>query len=161
MKNRYVVSFIFSPDFERVWLIEKQRPAWQKGYLNGIGGKIEEGESAFHAAHRELHEEAGIQGGTIVLKETGRMAGTNNDGSDFEVIVFAGVTDLELIAQEDEQIASVTVGLIRDKKYIENVPALMELCMYHLRGNSKFTRFDLDYSDQPKRANAAANQSIH
>jgi 8-oxo-dGTP pyrophosphatase MutT (NUDIX family) len=28
-----------------VLLIEKQKPAWQRGKLNGVGGKIEPGEN--------------------------------------------------------------------------------------------------------------------
>ncbi len=43
-----------------VGLIRKGRPAWQKGFLNGIGGHIEEGESALECQVREFQEEAGL-----------------------------------------------------------------------------------------------------
>lgn len=56
----YVAGFLFSPDRRRVALIEKQRPRWQRGLLNGIGGKIENGESAFQAMEREFGEETGV-----------------------------------------------------------------------------------------------------
>lgn len=58
--KRYVVGFMFSEDEKEVLLIEKQTPAWQKGFLNGIGGKLEEGESAAKAMVREFQEETGL-----------------------------------------------------------------------------------------------------
>lgn len=56
--TRYVAGFMFSEDRPRVLLIEKQRPAWQKGRLNGIGGHIEPGETPWEAQRREFLEEA-------------------------------------------------------------------------------------------------------
>jgi len=58
--KRYVCSFLFSPDRKRVLLIRKNRPAWQAGKLNGIGGKIEPGETPREAARREFREETGL-----------------------------------------------------------------------------------------------------
>ena len=40
-KKYYVLGFLFSPDCKRVALIIKNRPDWQAGFLNGIGGKID------------------------------------------------------------------------------------------------------------------------
>jgi hypothetical protein len=39
--QEYTVGFIFDPRFEIVALMRKNRPAWQAGKLNGIGGKFE------------------------------------------------------------------------------------------------------------------------
>ena len=39
---KYVTGFLFSPDKKSVVLINKNRPAFQVGKLNGVGGKIEE-----------------------------------------------------------------------------------------------------------------------
>lgn len=41
-------------------LIKKQRPDWQKGQWNGIGGKVEEGENPEDAMRREFREETGL-----------------------------------------------------------------------------------------------------
>jgi 8-oxo-dGTP diphosphatase len=41
----YACGFLFSLDRTRVLLIRKRRPAWQAGRLNGVGGKIEPGET--------------------------------------------------------------------------------------------------------------------
>lgn len=54
----YVCGFLFSPDRSRVLLIRKNRPAWQVGRLNGVGGKVEPRESVPDAMRREFREEA-------------------------------------------------------------------------------------------------------
>ncbi len=57
MQN-YVLGFAIADDL--VLLIEKQRPKWQKGKLNGVGGKVEDGESSADAMRREFLEETGV-----------------------------------------------------------------------------------------------------
>lgn len=142
--KRYTVTFLFEPKLDSVWLIEKQKPEWQKGCLNGIGGKIEDGETPMECAIRELKEEAGV---TIqVLVELGLMKGTNNDGSPFEVYVFTGITAERLTTQEDEQIHSYSIGAVKKHfKYIENVPMLIEACLYKLTGTSHFSKLIMEY----------------
>ena len=56
----YVAGFLFSQDLTHVVLLEKQSPAWQKGLFNGVGGKIEDGESPIQAMVRECEEETGV-----------------------------------------------------------------------------------------------------
>lgn len=60
-KIEYVVGFAFSLDKKEIVLIEKIKPLWQKGLLNGIGGKIEEGEQPMNAMIREFREETGVE----------------------------------------------------------------------------------------------------
>lgn len=57
----YVLGFALSPFGRRVALIRKNRPAWQAGRFNGIGGKTEQGESPADAMAREFFEESGCQ----------------------------------------------------------------------------------------------------
>lgn len=60
-KIEYVNGFLFSPDYKRIVLIRKNRPAFQIGKLNGIGGRIEQGETPIDAMKREFMEEAGLE----------------------------------------------------------------------------------------------------
>ena len=47
--KKYVAGFMFSSDKSEVLLVEKMSPEWQRGLLNGIGGKIEGGETPLEA----------------------------------------------------------------------------------------------------------------
>jgi 8-oxo-dGTP diphosphatase len=60
MKDKeYVLLFAFDRD-DRVLLIRKNKPAWQAGRLNGLGGKVERGEWVIDTVMREFREEAGL-----------------------------------------------------------------------------------------------------
>ena len=60
--KKYVLGFMFSVVYNVPWvvLIQKARPDWQKGRLNGVGGKIEAGEYPVDAVVREFGEETGV-----------------------------------------------------------------------------------------------------
>jgi 8-oxo-dGTP diphosphatase len=58
-KDTHVVGFLFRNRNNHVALIRKTKPAWQAGKLNGIGGKIEAGETPLQAMRREFKEETG------------------------------------------------------------------------------------------------------
>jgi len=61
MIKTYVVGFMFNPDYSRVALIHKRHgPECVVGRWNGVGGKIEPTESAYHAMVREFQEETGV-----------------------------------------------------------------------------------------------------
>lgn len=58
---RHVVGFAFTPDFSRVALIRKRKPEWQRGLLNGIGGRVKVDEQSRDAMEREFFEETGVR----------------------------------------------------------------------------------------------------
>lgn len=59
--TKYVAGFLFSEDRQKVLLIEKNKPDWQKGLLNGVGGKIEDYDNlSIDAMIREFKEEASL-----------------------------------------------------------------------------------------------------
>jgi len=63
MKTNYVAGFLFSPSQDRVALIRKLKPDWQKGKLNAIGGKKgdhDTDETWHQAMTREFLEETGV-----------------------------------------------------------------------------------------------------
>lgn len=62
--NEYVLGFLFGPG-GYVALVRKAKPNWQVGRLNGLGGKVEKGETPVQAMVRECREETGtIETGT-------------------------------------------------------------------------------------------------
>ena len=56
----YVAGMLFNRSGTFTAIIRKQKPAWQAGRLNAIGGKIEPGEDPVTAMHREFLEETGV-----------------------------------------------------------------------------------------------------
>lgn len=58
--TKYVIGFMYVRDTRQVVMIRKNRPEWQAGRLNGVGGHIEPGESARAAMVREFQEETGM-----------------------------------------------------------------------------------------------------
>lgn len=58
--NEFVLGFLFNIDCTKVILIRKEKPYWQKGFYNGVGGKVQEGELPIEAMRREFREETGV-----------------------------------------------------------------------------------------------------
>lgn len=59
--QQYVAGLLFDDQADRVALVLKNRPEWQAGNYNAIGGKIEPGEGPTDAMVREFAEEAGVE----------------------------------------------------------------------------------------------------
>lgn len=57
--QQYACGFLIGTD-RRVVLVRKNRPDWQAGRLNGVGGHVEPGETSAEAMRREFAEEAGL-----------------------------------------------------------------------------------------------------
>ena len=58
-KKRYVCGFLLWG--HQVLLTRKLFPDWQRGLLNGVGGKVEKGEGVVPAMQREGAEETGLE----------------------------------------------------------------------------------------------------
>jgi 8-oxo-dGTP diphosphatase len=70
----YVLGFCFNVQLDKVVLIRKSRPEWQRGRLNGVGGKIKKNETPLQAMQREFREEAGWDG-PVGWKQFGILSG--------------------------------------------------------------------------------------
>lgn len=135
--TNYVLGFIFAEHLKQVVLIDKNRPSWQRGKLNGVGGKIQDKESPIHAMMRECEEETGliIPSGEWTLK--GKLIINNNDpdyfGDDKEqqVYVFTAKTDVEQAATKtDENVVIVPVDeLCVMSNVLLNVQWLVPMCL--------------------------------
>jgi len=141
--KKYVLAFIFTKDMENVWLIQKNRPNWQKGKLNGIGGKIEPGETPKEAILREVHEESGVD---LSSNESFQFIGDLSNDS-FHMDVFACVSDEYLVTMEDETVLLIPVSELSDLLCIDNVPALIELSLLKINGDGFFDKFSIKMND--------------
>lgn len=122
----YVCGFLFDEKGELVLLIKKNRPAWMAGKWNGIGGKIEVGESAIGAMHREFEEETAITG----LDWT---CFASLDGRDFKVEFFSAKSQIIAYARKmtDEEIAAFYVRNLgySPSTLVSNLPVLISLAL--------------------------------
>lgn len=124
--TKYVAGFLFSPDFKDVVLIRKKKPAWQAGYLNAVGGKIEELETPLDAQIREFREETGVQinDWKLFCKISG-----NDYSVDFFYAVSEQYIDVSTTTDEVIRIANVDYILGSSATVIYNLKWLIPLAI--------------------------------
>ena len=122
--KKYVVGFAFSADRSQVLLVRKLRPDWQKDLLNGIGGKIEEGETPRIAMDRECIEETGCY---FPWTCKGLMTGINNDRSAFECHIFFAYTNSihNFKQKEDEPLSIWSIKALAGESMLDNLNFLI------------------------------------
>ncbi|MDA3969938.1 MAG: 8-oxo-dGTP diphosphatase [Desulfobulbaceae bacterium] len=84
------LGFILSPDQEQVLLIHRQgrKNDHHVGKFNGLGGKMEPGESVSQCMEREIHEEAGIRCTAMSLRGTINWTDFGPQGEDWLGFIF-------------------------------------------------------------------------
>lgn len=113
--TRYVIGFIFNEDLSEVLLIRKNRPEWQKGRLNGIGGKVEHFDSTLrHACIREVLEESGL---ATEYNEWNEIHAQAVDG--YVIVSFYTVLDNKRFhsyhSRTDEEVVSLPINYLLDE----------------------------------------------
>lgn len=125
----YVCGFLFDLPRESVLLIQKLKPEWQKGKLNGIGGKVEAsdernsgGDPYFNAMVREFREETGLE-----IDTWRRFAIIS--GPDYEVSFYETASSYwnEFRSMEEETVMACGVSLIPRLPVIPNLKWLIPL----------------------------------
>lgn len=129
---RYVCGFLVSMDGKSVVLIQKARPEWQRGRLNGVGGKIEEGETPLQAMRREFREETRVNVDEWEHRVTIKGKDTDNAG-EWEVLFFRAVaSDLKMemacVQRSDEPRGVFNVERL-PPEVIPNLRWLIPLCL--------------------------------
>jgi 8-oxo-dGTP diphosphatase len=121
----YVTGFLFSPDKQSVVLINKNRPEWQKGYVNGVGGKIESDEIPIDAMIREFYEETGVK-----IYDWRKFACIN--GPDYIVHFFCASSDkyLSVESKTDEEVFFYELSELPDINVISNTRWLIPMALY-------------------------------
>lgn len=135
--TKYVLGFMFSPNMERVILIEKQKPEWQKGFLNGVGGKIELLETPENAMVREFYEETGVKTNVENWSNVGCLRGL-----DFEVYLFMSESILSFLAEtkESEKVGLYDVSDLHNLKTIHNLQCIIPMML-----EPKFASIHIQY----------------
>jgi len=139
--TKYTLAFLFDDTLRRVALIQKQRPMWQQGKLNGIGGKVRpsEGNKVHVSLSREFKEEAGVKVEPHEWFPFGLMA-----GKDWQVTCFVmGSTPLidQVKTMTDENIFVVDSNTFDGMPVIGNLRWLVPMAKDYLTGGRSFHNF--------------------
>lgn len=114
-------------DGDNILLIRKNRPAWQYGKINIVGGKVEDGESPKVAAIREVFEETGliIDDPRMFCELTTKFPGQAR------VFFFVSETNIELYKQKtDEKLVKMKISsLLSNEDIIPNLKYLIFLAL--------------------------------
>ncbi|HEY1096187.1 MAG TPA: NUDIX domain-containing protein [Alphaproteobacteria bacterium] len=126
--KKYVLGFAFSEDKSKLVLIRKNRPEWQKGKLNGVGGKIEDYDAdAYAAMCREFKEEAGIE---TTAQDWNHYVTLNGDYG--FVIIFCAFSDrfMQARTQSDEAVEIIDLDdrAVRTG-FVSNLGWLIEIAL--------------------------------
>jgi 8-oxo-dGTP diphosphatase len=124
---------MFDDDMKSVLMIKKNRPEWQKGLLNGIGGKMEHGEIPIETMIREFQEECGIK-----TFESDWLSVLDLRFKEAIIYFFAGKNSQiyhSAISLTDEMVVRCDVGNILNgsiARTIENIASLITLSKQRL-----------------------------
>lgn len=136
--TRMCLGFCFNPADNTVLLMRKNRPDWQAGKLNGVGGHVNDGETSRDAMVREFKEETDCAMPDFLWEQVGRMEHiqmTADDKPGWTVSVFMICTTRteDIKTTTDEPLEWVPVSsltaLAAGGQCIENIPVLVALCL--------------------------------
>lgn len=140
--QEYVVGFLFNHERDMVVLIQKTKPKWQAGYLNGVGGKIESKDVDNHhlpmtnAMVREFLEETGVK----TYHDDWRNFATMR-GKDWVVYCFVCFDTNALnnvSTTSEERIVVVPISKLKDYQVLSNIPWLLPMALDENMGNDPF-----------------------
>lgn len=131
--KRYVLGFMFSENKEDVLLIKKLRPEWQKGKINGIGGKVEDSDNSDSnlAIVREFKEETGIETNFDDWEDFATMScfdPTNYWTCDILTIFSDKIYDFKKVEEEEPVILKVKDAMFSDD-VLPNLKWILPLCL--------------------------------
>jgi 8-oxo-dGTP diphosphatase len=122
--DNYVVGFMFNHERDRVVLIRKNRPEWQRDKFNGVGGHIEEFETSRSAMTREFKEETGV-----LIYEWNKLITLSSKQDDFTCHFYYCFGDVyKCKTTTDELVVSCYVDCL-PKNVIPNLRWLIPMCL--------------------------------
>ena len=117
--QEYVLAFLYDVNMKYVALVKKNKPDWQKGKYNGIGGKVEPGESPIYACSREFLEETGVEININFWEHF-----LTFKGPEYKVHCFASTSDKVFNCQTIER-EEIHILKVKELNY--------DMCVYNLR----------------------------
>lgn len=131
---RYCCGLIFNKKMTKVILIKKNRPNWQKGYLNGIGGHLEQGEGGKQGMARECKQECGLDLPDYCWQSLASISGVNEDGDRY-ICWFYYSINLDKVFDKaktltDEEVWEIDLTMRRKMEIVCGLDWLIPLAIY-------------------------------
>lgn len=98
--QHFTLGFVFDQSLEHVLLMHKTKPEWQAGRVNGLGGKVEEGEESRACIAREIKEEADLSTAEEDWVHVGIMRGTGWQVDVYGLVYQGAMTDARSLEAE-------------------------------------------------------------
>jgi 8-oxo-dGTP diphosphatase len=170
--KKYVIGSAYNKDRSKLVLIKKNRPTWQAGKLNFVGGKLENYDATpLDGIVREFNEETGVFIAPKEWKQFGVLA-----GPDYEITLFKTFTDVVYNVQTvtDESIRIFDTNAIPFESCIPNLSWLVPMSLetglltkdpnYYIteipeerKSTLKKSTFAIDWAAVEREAEATAN----
>lgn len=123
---KYTTGFAFDKKLENVLLIRKNRPEWQKGKLNGLGGLIEHDEIPILSLIREFEEECGIKTNVYMWTHISTIY-----GDVWCVDFFSCICDITKATKTtDENIEIIPINQLYKHSCVNSISWLIPLAIY-------------------------------
>lgn len=145
-KHKYVLNAIFSRDMDKVLVIKKNRPEWQSGKFNLIGGRVEDTDkSTAHAVIRETKEECGIDISEADIYYSGTLL-SSSDEEEHEVECFVTITDeiYNSTTTTDELVYMLSMeelGNLSREILLETLMPIIEMSKLRVKGGTTFKMY--------------------
>lgn len=123
---RYTLGFLFNKDFSKVLLIHKLSPEWQKGKVNGLGGKFEENETSNECISREVEEESSLITKASLWRKVGELH-SSKFNVDVMTYVYEG-RESGAISVEKQQVEWFPVARLPEN-IMSNLTWLIPICI--------------------------------
>lgn len=148
--KKYTIGIIFNSTLDKVVLIKKERPDWQKGRYNFPGGHIEENETPAECVAREIKEECDLN---IPWAKWDHIGQIFNKDANYSLEMFATIIDEESYGQvktmTDEEVGWFDVNAL-PVRVISNLKWITPFARnYMVQGNADKLHFGtFEYKNQ-------------
>lgn len=117
VEKNFVLGFLFNAKLDKVVLIKKNRPDYQAGKLNGLGGKIEQEDCPKLKMVDKFVEEAGV------IVNDWKDCGVLSDGKTYKVNIFGAKGNIEAVnTMTSEEVCVYSVKDLTSLKCVYGVP---------------------------------------
>jgi len=154
MKQIYTLGFVVFRGVNKILLMEKRKPEFQKGFLNGLGGKPEDDEGFTDCIIREIEEESGLKTNTKDWNYFCKMV-----GADWEVYCFISMLDHKrmegISTKEEEKIVILDLNKINTcyPNLLGNIPWLVGMGIDSIMNKDAFIPPTIQYNTVSKAYN--------